>query len=80
MVSQAGGGTGRKAEVGSSTSHLLRACPQGAHSLGAETPNVLGWGKRRDDGQIEGNAETMWPEQGGAKQRQAGACRRWGEE
>ena len=44
-VSQAGGGTRLTAEVGSSTSHLLRACPQEAHSLGAETPQVPGRGQ-----------------------------------
>ena len=65
---------------GSSTSHLLRACPQGAHSLGAKTPHVLGWRKKRGKGKEAGNAETPWPKQRGCK---AGTGRgrgggRWG--
>lgn len=62
---------GQTAEVGSSTSHLLRACPQGAHSLGAKTPHVLGEGE-----EVKAKRKAMQrqcgPSKGGAKQAGGG--------
>lgn len=60
------GGTGRTAEVGSSTLHLLRACPQGAHSLRAKPPHVLGWGGKEVKAKRQA-MQTPRPKQRGCK-------------
>lgn len=66
------GGTGRTAEVGSSTLHLLRACPQGAHSLRAEPPHVLGWGGKEVKAKRQAMQTPRPKQRWGAKQAEAG--------
>lgn len=68
---------GLDSEGGSSTSHLLRACPQGAHSLGLRPHMCRGGGRR--EAKAKGRQCRHGPKQRGCK---AGAGRgpRGGEE
>lgn len=70
------GGTGQTmAEVGSSTSHLLRACSPRSSQPGPEPPHVLGWGRKGGERKKAGNADTMAEAKGVQSRHRQGA---WG--